>query len=292
MDPVDALIRLGGVASLGELVGPTTRSRVRTAVARGRILRVAHDRYGLVDLPSERRVAVAAGGVLSHLSAAVAWGWKVKHLPLETHVTVPARARRPTGKVAVHWADLDEAEVQRDVTRPARTVVDCARTLPFDEALAVADSALRSGMVDRHELERAAARAPRNGRSRAAEVVDLARGQAANPFESVLRALALDVPGLRVVPQGEVEGVGFADLLDRRLKVVAEAESFEFHSGKEALRRDVQRYTAMTRRGFTVVRFLWEEVMFQPAYVREVLGDVTALSEARLRSGGKRRRSA
>lgn len=292
MDPVDALVRLGGVASLGELLGPTTRSRLRTAVARGRVVHLRHDRYGLVDLDRERAAAVAAGGVVSHLSAALAWGWKVKHVPSRTHLTVPAKGRRPAGDLVLHWADVPEKEVHREVTAPARTVVDCARTLPFDEALAVADSALRSGLVDRHDLALAVARAPRIGRAAAHRVVEAADPRAANPFESVLRAIALDVPGLRVEPQGHVPGVGWVDLLDARLGLVVEAESFEFHSSKEALRRDVRRYTACTRRGLSVVRFLWEEVMFDPEHVREVLVDVTVMSEARLRDRTRRRRTA
>jgi hypothetical protein len=47
-------------------------------------------------------------------------------------------------------------EIVAGVTGPLRTVVDCARVLPFDSALAVADSALRSGNVRRADLTRAA----------------------------------------------------------------------------------------------------------------------------------------
>lgn len=292
MDPVDALNRLGGVASLGELLGPTTRARLRTAVAHGRVVHLKHDRYGLVDLSSDQRTAVAAGGVVSHLSAALAWGWKVKHPPLQTHVTVPHGARRPTQDVALHWSRLDDSEVRRGVTSQVRTVVDCARGLPFDEALAVADSALRGGEVDRHQLMLAAEASPRTGRSRAIAVVEAANPLAANPFESVVRAIALGVPGLTVKPQGEVAGVGIVDLLDERLGIVVEAESFEFHSSNAALRRDVNRYTRCVRLGLTPVRFLWEQAMFQPEYVRQVLLDVTTMSEVRLAQARKRRRSA
>jgi very-short-patch-repair endonuclease len=108
-------------------------------------------------------------------------------------------------------------------------------------------------------------------------VVEAADARAANPFESVLRAVALTVPGLVVEPQGEVPGVGWVDLLDRRLGLVVEAESHEFHGTRAGLRRDVTRYTEITRRGLRVVRFLWEEAMFDQARVREVLQDVVRL---------------
>lgn len=280
MDPVDVLRRLGGIAAHGELIGATTRGRLRRAVADGRVVRLRHNRYALVDTDAARMEAVAAGGSLSHLSAAQWWGWKVKVDPERPVVTVPKKGRRPTSDVEVRWADLDHAEIHRNVTRPVRTVIDCARTLPFDEALAVADSALRDGDVEPHELMLAADRAPRIGRIQAIRVIETANGKSANPFESVIRAIALDVPGLDVVPQGEVPGVGFVDLLDRRLGLVIEAESFEFHGTKAGLRRDVVRYTELTRRGFMVIRFLWEEAMFDPTRVRDVLLDAVRVRSA------------
>ena len=107
-------------------------------------------------------------------------------------------------------------------------------------------------------------------------VVKAANRLAANPFESVLRAIALDVPGLCVVPQQWVEDVGCVDLLDHRLRLVIEAESFQWHSTRRAWERDVRRYTLFTRLGYTVVRFTWGEVMYQPDYVRAVLLDLVA----------------
>lgn len=56
------------------------------------------------------------------------------------------------------------------VTSPPRTVADCARWLPFDEALAVADSAMRAGLT-RRDLLAAVEALPRTGRERARWVV-------------------------------------------------------------------------------------------------------------------------
>lgn len=274
---VEALRRLGGVAEYGELLGPCTEWQVRRAANDGRIMRLRRNRYGLVDTGAHRAAAVAAGGVLSHLSAAVAWGWKVQHQPQHPWVTLPRNRRRPRGDLEVRWSDVSDAEVRHHVTRPVRTVLDCARALPFDEALAVADSALRSKEVDRHQLLVAAQASSRTGRRRAIEVIEAADAGAANPFESALRSVALRVPGLTVVTQGGIDGVGFVDLLDRRLGIVVEGESLEFHGTKQGLRRDVKRYTALTRRGFIVMRFLWEEAMFDQEYVHAALMDAVAL---------------
>jgi very-short-patch-repair endonuclease len=82
------------------------------------------------------------------------------------------------------------------------------------------------------------------------------------------------VPGLDVVPQGHVPGVGFVDLLERRLGMVMEAESLEHHWTKAGLQRDVDRYTKAARLGLVVLRFTWTDVMFRPDEVRAAIEDV------------------
>jgi very-short-patch-repair endonuclease len=177
----------------------------------------------------------------------------------------------------VHWASLNNSEVLSGVTSRARTVIDCARSYDLDVALAVADSALREGVLGQDELKMAAARSPRTGRARAVRIADIADARAANPFESVVRAHALTVQGLRLEPQGAVPGVGWVDLLDSRLGIAVEADSFGFHANRAALSRDVRRYTDCTRLGLLVVRFTWEEAMFDPAHVHAALSDVVNL---------------
>jgi very-short-patch-repair endonuclease len=277
MTPTDALTRLGGVAAFGELRRLTSRRRLRTAVAKGQVVRVSPGVYALTKCDEARLAAAKVGGVVSHLSAAQYWGWKVKLPPKRPTVTVPRRRSGLTAEeIEVHWADLTSQQVDCGVTTKVQTVIDCARVCPFDVALAVADSALRDG-VSRDELLAAAKASPRTGRAKALKVVKAADGRAANPFESVLRAIALEVPGLCVVPQQRVGHIGCVDLFDHRLGLVIEAESYQWHSSRTALARDVRRYTWCVRLGYTVVRFTWEEVMFQPDYVRAVLLDLVAL---------------
>jgi len=190
-------------------------------------------------------------------------------------VTVPrnrkVEAWRRRG-VNLKWRELDEDDVWNGQTRAGRTVMDCAKDHPFDEALTVADSALRHGNVTAGLLRILAEQVPTVGRPQCIRVAREANGLAANPFESVLRAIALDVPGIDMRPQVSIEDDGFVgrpDLVDVERRIVAEADSFEFHGRRSALKRDCERYTALALRGWLVLRFSWESVMFEPAYVAD-----------------------
>ncbi len=90
-------------------------------------------------------------------------------------------------------------------------------------------------------------------------------------MESVLRAIALGVPGFAFVPQLWVWDSGLyatADLGDEQLKVVLEAEGFAYHTGRREFRRDCRRYDELVAWGWTVFRFTWEQIMFEPDFVR------------------------
>lgn len=278
MEVGEALERLGGVGDRQSLLRLSSRGALDGALADGSVVRISRNRYVLPAADEARVAAARVHGVVSHLSAALVHGWKVKVPPGRPTLTVQRnRGRIDDRGVDLRWSTVTPAERTAGVTGPVRTVIDCARILPFDQALAVADSALRSGAVDRSGLLEAASASPRTGRSAALRVAHAADGRAANPFESVLRAIALEVPGLHAVPQGKVGRVGHADLTDARLRIAVEAESFEFHALAEAFRHDVRRYTAMTRIGWLVVRFVWDDAMHRPVYVRGVLEDVVAL---------------
>ncbi len=43
-----------------------------------------------------------------------------------------------------------------------------------------------------------------------------------------------------------------------------EADSWEFHTGKDAHGRDCWRYTVLVCGGWVVLRFTWRQVMFEP----------------------------
>ncbi len=155
-------------------------------------------------------------------------------------------------------------------------MADCARHLGFAAGLAVADAALREGRVSSAQIEETLAESPRIGQPQARRILQAADARAANPFESCLRAIALDVPGLAVEPQYFIDWVGRVDLADPHLRLVLEADSYAWHGGAGVFRYDVRRHAALVRAGWTVVRFCWEDVMSQPHYVALLLADLVA----------------
>jgi len=225
--------------------------------------------------------AATVRGVVSGLSAALVWGWSVKHVPLRPEVTIPRsrRIRRTVARgIAVRRLDIPACDIDGVVTTRLRTVIDCLRKLPFDEALCVADSALRLG-VGQDELISTADRTFGPGAGSVRRVAHLAHGGADNAFESCLRAIAIQVDGLDVEPQvriAEPDFLGRVDLADRRLRIIIEADSFEFHGTRRALVEDAGRYNRFVAAGWIVLRFTWEDVMLHPEVVHEALSGAVA----------------
>lgn len=282
MSVVESLERLGGLATRATLIRATCRGDVDRALEVGDIVALARGRYALPAVDSTLAAAHRLSAVVSHRSAAQHWGWELKVVPMQPEITLP-RNRRVAPKrlagVTVRKADLAPGDVVDGVTSKDRTLLDCLRNLPEDEGLVVADSALRHGFSARRlALLARGARGPRTDRIQ--RVAGNARADAANVFESSLRSITLTVPGLCAEPQiaiHEPHFLGRPDLVDERLRILLEADSFEWHGKRAALRRDTQRYNTFAVHGWLVLRFAYEDVMFDPAWVRSIL--VAAVAE-------------
>ncbi len=277
MKVVDVMERAGGVLEARRLVAMTSRRKVRTALSRGVIVREAKGRYALPAAHEARRAAHRLSGVMTGRSAAAHYMWPMKTQPARPEITVPRNRKVDPERrhgVDVRWSDIPATDVRDGVLLPGPAVIDCARRLPFDEALAIADSAVRAGDVTPGELLRLAERVPSTGRTEALRVARCVDGRAANPFESVLRSIGLQVRGLDLEPQVDVvEGrfLGRPDLVDVARRLILEAESFEYHGERWMLDRDCVRCNGFVLAGWRVLRFSWENVMVHPDYVRECL---------------------
>lgn len=279
MTPLAALEELGCVATRRQLLAMGVEpSAIATSLAANEITRVRHGKYVAGEGGGLITKAEAFGGVASHLSAASHYEWEIKMAPQRAILTLP-RTSRSVPDVECHWRSLTADELAERVTSRLDTVVDCARSYDYDVALCVADSALRERVVNQTQLIAAAQASPRWGRAKALRVARDADYRSANPFETCTRAIANSVPGLRVRPQAWIGRTARVDLLDKVLGIVIECESFAHHGTKEALARDVKRYTDVARLGYVVVRFTWAEVMYAPDYVRQVLTEVVAVRQ-------------
>lgn len=132
---VEELRKRGGVATWSELKASVERDHLDGALAAGRVSRIRRNLYVLADIREVRRIAIAAGGVASHLTAAQHWGWKVKDPPERPCITLGRGSRTPTGDLELHWQDLASTEIAGHVTRRVPTVIACARS--YDEAAAL-----------------------------------------------------------------------------------------------------------------------------------------------------------
>jgi len=271
VDVAKVLRQQGGVSDAAALIGIVGRPAFRRAVRQGQIRKAGHNRYVLPGGKQRLDAAARVGGALSHLSAAQHWGFRIKTPPACVQVMVP-RGRKVSDERA-EGVELFTGPVDGFVTDRIRTVIDCCRALPFDEALAVADSSLRSPEVSMDKLVEAAEQSSRKGRSRVLRVLAHANPGAANSFESVLRALCIEA-GLDVEAQVEIGDIGRCDIADQSRMIVVEGESFRYHGSESAFEKDVRRYTAFGRLGWLVLRFTVDDVINRPSYVLNVLRDV------------------
>jgi very-short-patch-repair endonuclease len=291
ISPVERLLELGGIGSRGTLLRSCSRGDLERVLAAGDVVVVARGLLALASVDDQERTAARLGGTLALTSAALHHGWAVKTVPDRPHVVV-SRGRRVTKAerriVHVHRAELGDGQVVDGVTTEVVTLAHCLRRLPFDEALSIADSALRSG-VPRSTLERVAEEARGPGCTQMRRIAEVASPDVANPFESCLHAIALTVPGLQVRPQVTIREPGIVarpDFVDVALKIVLEADSFEWHGGRAQLSADARRYDLLVVNGWLVLRFSYEHVMGQPEFVHRVL--VAAVEHARMLNKAQR----
>lgn len=279
----ELLVELGGVARRSALLRVVSRGDLDRAVDSALVVRDARGLYAVPEADEAARIAAQIGGVLSMTSAALRHGWGVKTVPARPYVTV-SRGRQLNGRVGLAHivrAELSPQQIVDGVTTEEVTLRDCLRRLPFDEALSIADSALRVTGC-RSLLDRIAEEARGPGSIQIRRVAAEATPKAANPFESVARSICVGVRGLRVEPQVMISDGAFSarvDLVDVHLGIAVEADSFEWHGQRSALALDCRRYNRMVIGGWIVLRFTYEDVMFHPEEVREVLMAAVALAE-------------
>ena len=86
-------------------------------------------------------------------------------------------------------------------------------------------------------------------------------------FLKVLRTAGIDEPEKQVLVPAEGSGYWRLDFVYPQHKVLIEVDGGRWHSGKQQASEDRRRDNTMNIRGWTVLRFTWEDVVHRPHYV-------------------------
>lgn len=172
---------------------------------------------------------------------------------------------------AVHRVKSLSRPTMAAVATPLECVLHSAKCLSEEVALLIAESALVKELVSWDELQ-AVAVGPGSRRVRAVFRQIDSRSQSL--LESLSRRIFIEA-GLNVTSQASFTGVGYVDLLIEG-RLIVELDGAAFHSDRSSYRRDRSRWNNLTIRGYPVLRFTYEDVMYFPGLmleqVRSVLG--------------------
>lgn len=236
------------VYSRADLLGLLPERQLRRYLASGAIVRLRRDAYASPALPIDVQRAVTLGGSVACVSAlAHVGGWLPPHAGV--HVAVArnasrlARHRRLLGGARIHWTARAGRE---SVQEPEDAVAQVIRCQPRAVAIAVLDSVVRLGAVDRDVVRKLIDRAPRRCTLTWGDLDP----RAESGIESLVR-VALRDAGLTVEPQVVVAGVGRVDFLVEG-RVIVEVDGREWHRGEQE--RDYRRDLEALSSGFPVVR--------------------------------------
>ncbi len=221
-----------------------------------------------------------SGVVASHTTAAAIWGLPLLEAHLRTvHVSrvIGRRGGAKSGRVHhVHSREVLKNDISLHsglaCTAPVLTLLDCARLLDEDWAVAVADAALHAGLVSRATLEERAARVHNaRGAGRARMLPSLTSNLAESPGESLLRRRLIR---MGVVPREQVEiGADRVDFLIGDWLVV------EFDGrGKYDLRGDPAaahwaeklRNDRLVELGYEVLHITWADLWDEDALAQRI----------------------
>ncbi len=245
---------------------------IAAAVHRGSLVRVRRGHYCTRDVGDDEQRAVRIGGALACVSELRRRGiWvldderlHVQLSPGASRLRDPADRTAPfsaSGREVLHWRRmtflLPGASSHVSALEALLCSAYCLGRLAF---VASIDSALRRGAITRSDVGALAEALPNRLRG----VPFLADSRAESGLESIARVLLQDL-GLKVEPQVAFRGVGRVDLVVSDW-VVVETDGSAFHDVTVSP-RDRRRDAILASRGYTVLRFRYAQVVFEPAAV-------------------------
>lgn len=253
----DAWIATRGIVHVSQArdEGFTTHG-IRRALSDGRVERVRRSWLAVPDADPDLRRAAEVGGRITCLSAARRVGlWTPDHGHL--HVAVPPSASRLDSEgLHLHWsrgpAPVSRTALQDEIIN---VLFHVARCVPMPDALTVWESAIRMRQVDPQVLLRVQWRSePARKIAQLASV--LSDSGIETRFVHLMRSISVIV-----AQQKKVDGHRLDGLIGERLAI--QLDGFAHHRSADR-RRDLRQDARLTLRGYTVLRFDYVQVLFQP----------------------------
>ncbi len=237
---------------------------VRRAIAAGILTRVR--RSWLVDATcsNARRLAAEGGGRITCVTAADELGLWTPTADA-VHIAVASTASRVRVEGAsTHWARGPIPVPSRSAEEPLLNVLfHAARCLETPDALAVWESALHLQRITAVELARVKWRS-----SRAERLASVASSLSDSGVETHFLWLMREV-GVDVRQQVWVDGHPLDGLIGEFLAV--QIDGFEHHSSAPDRRRDIRADARLALRGYTVLRFDYYQLLFEPDEVQQTV---------------------
>lgn len=254
----------------GRLAGRTWRARHRGVYANNAVPR------------SWKQDVVAAwlwvgpGAAISHRTAAVLWQLiELSDCPIE--VTAPKVLRHKT--IIVHRNKLERTDFGRlghvAITNVARTLMDMGAVVRSDLVESGLESALRRELITYDDLYDRLVRMAGRGRRGAAALRHIlaARGDVPSATELELKLKRVLANGGLFPPERQypvyADGrfVGRPDFAYPEQRVAIEAESYQWHWGRQAFERDLVRRNQFTTYGWILLHFTWARMRRHPDQV-------------------------
>lgn len=231
----------------------------------------------LVGLQNDVTRALGAGGVATCVTAFAQHELWLPHGPQKLHVrirrnthSVRASGTRTKDSIVAHATPsrLDESRPQFGIDAPIVALANAAHCIGESELMAAADTALAKELVSPEDLAELVKLLPLRRTRGLAWATGTAGSGSESEFAALLRRCRIAYRQQASPVEGE-----FVDFLIGR-SLVVEIDSVAWHASPEQLANDRRRDAELTRRGYVVVRFTYEQVLFQPDYVREVVLDL------------------
>ncbi|MFJ6281207.1 type IV toxin-antitoxin system AbiEi family antitoxin domain-containing protein [Arthrobacter subterraneus] len=311
MQSIDWLTGSSGLWLTAELMDRgLTKRNIQALVKSGRLVRLRRGCYMAAAawkklspddrafrlIHAHRHATVATGsgsGTYSHTSAARAhqlYLWEVDSL---IHLTQPSNISSTSHAPDVrnHQARLEPDDVvlvgNLPVTSLERTVVDCARILPFRQGLVIAEHALQKGASEDLMWRSIEQLIGHKGVARARKVMAHASSLSESPGETLtwyfLHKMRLPMPvqQLRVPTRNGAHRLDFAwKDIKLALEFDGRTKYFDYAPTSEVLFQERRREKALMEEGWTFIRIEWKDLFDEGRLKKRVL-DAIARAEAR-----------